>query len=178
VIVEEELLKFVDPQLTKHVLDKFRGSGIPSDDVDARYLELIKFLFLTSKYSELRGGFIPVTKQIDEFWHEIILQTRYYHKLCKILPSGEFIHHESMSYDGYKVGKSKDQLIQEILRWIALYVANFGEFRADRVHHWYFVSKVMNVLNLNLDSLNAYAKDSLCGTSVKEIEDFSQNYSL
>ncbi|MCX6126915.1 MAG: hypothetical protein NTV34_19495 [Proteobacteria bacterium] len=169
-IVEDKLLQLVEPHLTEHVIKKFQGNGIESVDVEACYLELLKFLFLTSKHPELRGSFIPVTKKIDDFWHEVILQTRYYQKLCQNLPSGEFIHHESMHYDSYKAHKSKDQLIKEILRWITLYVANFGDFRADRVQHWFFVSRVMRVLNLDLHSLNAYAKNPQWSTSVVDME--------
>lgn len=159
-IGEDELRQLAEPQLTEHVLKKFRGSGITSDESDACYLELLKFLFLTSKYPILSGSFIPVTQGIDDFWHEVILQTRSYQKLCQNLPGGVFIHHESMVYDSYKEHKTKDQLIKEILRWIVLYVANFGDFHANRVKHWFFVSRVMKVLNLNLDSLNAYAKNA------------------
>jgi hypothetical protein len=158
VIVEDELLQLVNPHLTKHVLDKFTRSGIASHEVDACYLELLKFLFLVSKYPELRGSFIPVTKEIDEFWHEAILQTRYYQELCRTLPSGEFIHHETMPYDGYKENKTKEQIIKEILSWVVLYVTNFGDFRADRVQHWFFVSMVMKVINFDLETLNSYAR--------------------
>ncbi len=157
-ISDDELLQLVDPHLTKHVLNKFRGGSVASDDVDACYQELLKFLFLTSKYPNMRGCFIPVTQEIDNFWHEVILQTRYYQKLCQNFPSGEFIHHESMHYNSYKEHKEKDLLIREILHWIVLYVANFGDFRADRINHWFFVSQVMKVLDLDLEGLNVHAR--------------------
>lgn len=161
VISEDDLLQLAGPQLTRHVFSKFTGSGIASIEVDACYRELLKFLYLTSKYPKLKANFIPVTKGVDEYWHEIILQTRQYQKLCERLPGGGFVHHESLPYDEYRDQKSKDHLIDEILRWIVLYVANFGDFRADRVKHWFFASRVMDVLQLDLASLNRYAAGAI-----------------
>lgn len=159
-ITEEYLLTFVEPHLHSHILRKFTKSGVPSTEVDARFFEMLKFLYLTSSYQSLRGTFIPVTQLIDDIWHEAILQTRSYDKLCKKLPGGEFIHHESMIYDHYMTRKPKSQQIKEILLWAELYVENFGDFRPERIQYWFFLKTVLKVADIDLTTLNFHAKKS------------------
>jgi len=155
VVGEDRLFLFVDPKLRSHIRKKF--SHYEANDLDACLAELLKFLYLSSKYPELKGNFIPVTQEVDDLWHEFILQTKYYQKLCSRLPGGEFIHHESMGFDDYRAERPRAEVVHEILRWISFYVHNFGEIREERLKHWFFVRMVLRALNLSLADLNRMA---------------------
>ena len=133
VILGSELLNLVDPRLKQYIFTKFKDD---SEALPSRFEELLKFLYLSSKYSELKRTFIPVTQEVDELWHALILQTAYYQKLCTALPSGRMIHHESMSFNDYKINIPKKDLIDEMLQWISLYVKNFGDIQEDRLKYW------------------------------------------
>ena len=138
-----------------------KGRGFPrfDKDLEGSLMELLKFLYLSSKYSELKKNFIPVTQEIDELWHYFIIQTAYYQKLCSVLPGGAFLHHASLTFDEYREVKIKKDLIVEILRWIVLYVRNFGELKEDRLRHWFFIHAVKRTLNISLMEMNRLAKD-------------------
>lgn len=50
-----------------------------------------KFLFIQAKYRH-DFEYIPPTLELDEIWHNHILETKRYHKDCDIL-FGEYFHH-------------------------------------------------------------------------------------
>ncbi len=157
-IREDDLLDLVDPFLRKHLDKKFHDYEPEERTICIK--ELLKFLYLSSKHRELKASFIPVTQEIDNFWHELILQTTYYQKLCASLPGGELVHHQSMPFSEYKEERSKEALTTEILQWFSLYVKTFGDLQEDRLKHWYFINTVLKTLNISLRELNQFAKDS------------------
>lgn len=156
-IAEDDLYNMVDKQLKEHVFLKFNEYN--QSDLTMCFKELLKFLYLSSKYPQLSRNFIPVTQEVDNLWHAIILQTAYYQKLCSRLPGGKMIHHESMIFSHYKNSIPKKELIEEILRWISLYVKDFGAMREDRLKYWFFVKAIKQTLNMSLDEMNRIAKD-------------------
>lgn len=154
-ICEEDLLANVDPKLRLHIFTKFKH--YPHEKAEACFKELLKYLYLSSKYPVLAGCFIPVTQEIDYFWHEIILQTRLYQTLCSQLPGGKMIHHESLAFHDYQQQMDRQRLIDEVLRWLVLYVRNFGDMQENRLQYWYFLDVVKQTLNISLAELNAQA---------------------
>lgn len=155
-IREEELLALVDPKLKRHIFAKFKH--YPHEKIEACFAELLKYLYLSSKYPVLAGSFIPVTQEIDNFWHETILQTRLYQNLCSRLPGKKLIHHESLAFIDYQRQLDKKTLVDEILRWLALYVRNFGDIADERIPHWFFIKGVKDTLSLTAAELNHYAR--------------------
>ena len=63
-----------------------------------------KYLFILVKYREQYEG-IPPTFEIDEIWHNHILETHRYIKDCEVL-YGEYIHHDPLFF--MKDGKTPD----------------------------------------------------------------------
>lgn len=154
---EQELFELVDPKVRDHIISKFKHYQI--DDLLACFSELLKFLYLTSKYPNLSRNFIPVTQEVDELWHALILQTLSYETMCSRFPGKRMLHHESMNFIDYKSGIPKGDLVNEVLRWIVLYVRNFGELREDRLQYWFFINLVKKTLNISLSELNHIAKN-------------------
>src|SRR5262249_26775048 len=70
---------------------------LPLEELHARIEETLRFLYLSSECV----GDIPVTREIDDIWHLLILQTAEYETLCSRLPGGKFIHHSSNHFLAY-----------------------------------------------------------------------------
>ena len=151
-----DLLNLVDPRLKKYIFTKFKDD---SENLSARFEELLKFLYISSKYPKLKRTFIPLTQEVDEIWHSLILQTAYYQKLCEALPSGRIVHHESITFNDYKTDIPKKELIDEMLQWISLYVKNFGDIVEDRLKFWIFIRMIKQTLNISLEELNRHARN-------------------
>lgn len=156
VLLGSDLLNLVEPRLKQYIFTKFKNE---SETLSARFEELLKFLYLSSKYSELKCTFIPVTQEVDELWHALILQTAYYQRLCATLPGGRMIHHESMSFNDYKSTIPRNKLVDEMLQWISLYAKNFGDIHEDRLKYWFFIKVIKQALNISLDELNRNARN-------------------
>lgn len=155
-VCEDDLYELVDPKLKVHIFSKFKHYD--PDELKACLKELLKFLYLSSKYPILSQKFIPVTQEVDNLWHTVILQTLSYQKLCLKLPGRKIIHHESLTFDDYKDEVPKKNLIDEVLRWMVLYVRNFGDMKEDRLKYWFFLSLVKKTINISLDELNRLAE--------------------
>src|SRR3989338_2769153 len=70
------------------------------------------FLFLNKKY-ELERGQLPPSEEIDEFWHNHILDTKKYHHDCDNI-FGFYLHHYPyFGIDGKT--KNKDNDVSKIL---------------------------------------------------------------
>lgn len=152
------LINLVNPRVKQHIFTKFKEDSLT---LLIRLEELLKFLYISSKYPELKKSFIPLTQEVDDIWHELILQTAYYQKLCEALPGGRMIHHESIRFDDYKVELPRDILVHEMLCWLSLYVNNFGDFTEDRIKFWFFIRVIKETLNLSLSELNNYARTKI-----------------
>lgn len=152
------LLNLVDSRLKQYIFTKFKDD---TETLTARFEELLKFLYISSKYPYLKRTFIPLTQEVDDIWHSLILQTAHYQKLCESLPSGRMIHHESITFNDYKTNIPKKELIEEMLQWISLYVNNFGDIAEDRLKYWFFIRMIKQTLNISLDELNHHARNDI-----------------
>jgi hypothetical protein len=98
---------------------------------------------------------VPLNDEVDDIWHELILQTRFYAELCEALPGGQFIHHESLPLSGYITQHSGDsQVVREVMSWIPDYVQTFGPFAPDAVQYWTPCRFLTEKHGMNLDQIN------------------------
>ena len=135
-----------------------RTTGEEPAYVERQVLECLKYLYLISCYPErLAGLFLPVEQAIDEVWHYLILQTREYHEMCEErLPGRFFIHHRSLPYEDYQQEQpSREQALEEALRWLPLYCGEFGPFEEDALPHWTMVRFLHQHLGLSLADIAA-----------------------
>ncbi|WP_437963838.1 hypothetical protein WMF04_29430 [Sorangium sp. So ce260] len=135
-----------------------RTTGEEAAFVERQVIECLRYLYLVSRYPErLAGLFLPVEQAIDEVWHYLILQTREYRALCEEgLPGGFFIHHRSLPYEDYQETQpSREQSLEEALRWLPLYREEFGPFDAGALPHWTMVRFLNERLGLSLDAIAA-----------------------
>lgn len=137
------------------------------DELHARIEETLRFLYLSSECV----GDIPVTREIDDMWHLLILQTAEYERLCKRLPGGKFIHHSSNHFLAYfdEIPGRDDSLRNEV-RMHGLYVQNFGRFQADRVRYWRLAAYLVQDLGWMIDDVNNWLthSESQAGEAVGE----------
>jgi hypothetical protein len=85
------------------------------------------FLFLTKKYPQHHP--LPPSKEIDEFWHYHILDTRRYQQDCKRL-FGCYLHH--YPYFGIDENTNWDDLVQAFETTQHLHKQEFG-YRIPKV---------------------------------------------
>ncbi|WP_367607748.1 hypothetical protein [Legionella sp. W05-934-2] len=135
--------------LLAHLSAKF--SQLDTNEFELRLSECLKFLYLRS----LSGcGFIPLAGEVDAFWHEMILQTREYAAFCEALPSGEFIHHNSISLQDHAEKITKEQEVMRLLEWIPAYVQHFGHFNEETAKYWVIVKLLQCEFHYSLDDIN------------------------
>jgi hypothetical protein len=142
---------FLSPQMTDYLHKKL--APLPPAEVELRIEEVLKFLNL-AVYSP---GAIPVSKEIDDVWHYWVLETAEYEALCRKLPGGRFLHHSSNEYAEFHDPKAKEKEIDPTgqIAYLGAYVKNFGPFEPDRVCHWPFATRLMNLFDWSLSELNA-----------------------
>jgi hypothetical protein len=119
--------------------------------------EMLKFLFLRSTYNK---GFVPLTGEADEVWHEFILYTKEYEKFCQALPGGFFIHHTPMHLDEFCQGKDKKDVMTDLLQWLPNYYRHFGEFTAEAAECWFLVDFLKQELGFSLSDINNLCKST------------------
>ena len=118
-----------------------------------RIEETLKFLTIADQCT----GAIPVSREIDEIWHYWILQTQEYMNLCKLLPTGEYIHHSSNDYDRYfDPGVNDRSNLGLDIKMLALYVTNFGPFEENRARHWLLASHLIEKCGWTVQQLNEW----------------------
>jgi hypothetical protein len=160
IINQEYLLSLIDQRVKDIIYEKYKESD--PQDITACLVELMKYLYLTSKYPKtLAGTFVPIAQEVDDLWHQLILQTHYYPKICQRLPGKRFIHHESMPFGDY-VGDQNDDataLIPEILCWVPYYVKTFGDIQPAAVKYWCFFYSIIEVQDLDIDTLNKMGRE-------------------
>lgn len=131
-------------------------TGSSAAYVEQQLIECLRYLYLISAYPEqLSGLFLPVEQPIDEIWHYLILQTREYRQLCETrLPGRFFIEHRSLPYGEYQqTAVSREQLIEQALRWLPLYRDSFGPFDAHALPHWTMARFLHDDMGLSLAEL-------------------------
>ncbi len=105
--------------------------------------------------STMASSFIPVNKDIDEIWHEFILQTWEYHSLCNKLPTPHYIHHQTISLGKYAEKNHRSAVVESLLSWIPAYVHFFGPFQESVAKYWVICTFLRNEMNLSLEEINA-----------------------
>jgi hypothetical protein len=158
-ILGEELHQLV----TKHFVIKQKQSP---EIVHQRLLECLKYLYLVSLYPQLmKEQFFPLTQEVDEIWHYLIIQTREYIDLCQRLPGTMFIHHKSLPFgDHIQTRLNRKGVIEELLLWIPLYHRHFGPFESETAEHWKIISFLHHKLKLTwkeLENLACSQQDSI-----------------
>lgn len=150
----------LDEELFSGVVKHFvKTTGEEPAHVERQVIECLRYLYLISRYpEELVGLFLPVEQEIDEVWHYLILQTREYRELCEErLPGRFFIHHRSLPYEDYheQTQPSREEALEEALRWLPLYREEFGPFDEGALPHWTMVRFLKERVGLSLDAIAA-----------------------
>jgi hypothetical protein len=122
-------------------------SGIEHDALVVT--ETIKFLWLMSCEHSCASRLIA--EIIDEIWHEFILDTRFYERLCLSLPGKFFIHHEP----GLVSSLPSDEEAVRCVLALSDYVRLFGSFTAESVEYWPAVKQLADTFGLSVDEFNA-----------------------
>ncbi|MGE0633784.1 MAG: hypothetical protein AB7O96_15325 [Pseudobdellovibrionaceae bacterium] len=139
--------------------------GLQNDlpTANLRIAECLKLLLLLP-YSK---GTVPASREVDEVWHWLILETAEYEKLCKKLPTGKFLHHRSVVFD--RIEREQDSSfsrekfqseITEKLSWLISYRKNFGEFAVDALGYWPLTQELMRDQKINLTQLNGLLEEA------------------
>lgn len=159
-VTDSMTTKFVPPMIQELVTGHFNQKPPWNEmrkNIPEALEECLRFLYLRSENPALKGRFIPVCDDTDQIWHYLIIQTRFYSELCKNLPSGDFIHHESVSFDQYLENqnnyKDRSLIFSGFLEWIPLYLRHFGGFTQAGAKYW----KIMDVLfyqGMSLEEIN------------------------
>lgn len=125
------------------------------EEFDLHVAEFLKFMFLCSTYG---ASFIPLSKDVDDVWHECIMQTKFYADLCSRMPGRRFIHHESVSLEDYAERHGRDHVIRQMLDWLPNYYLHFGAFTEATAPLWTIVRFLQAEMGLSLESVNTLAK--------------------
>ena len=151
----DDILTLMPTGLVELVLEHWQATQ-PRHETIAMLEEVIKFLYLVSKYKdELEGKFFPLSKDADDIWHFLIIQTREYYELCNNLPGHRFIHHRSISFLDYSAKKQdRQQVVRELLLFIPYYVKEFQGFIDSRARHWKIISLLLEEKHMTLSQVN------------------------
>ncbi|WP_228059228.1 hypothetical protein [Nostoc sp. LEGE 06077] len=152
--------KLTEIYLSEKMLRHFQRKilGVEQEALKIRIEEFLKFIILST---EIKGCPIPVSQEIDEVWHQWILETQEYHTLCQQLPSQRYIHHSSLPNNTTFPASHEEMENQIILdfSWIASYVANFGKFTEEAVVYWTTAFSLMQKMGWSLEYLNSFAQE-------------------
>ncbi|NKY99209.1 hypothetical protein [Nocardiopsis alborubida] len=121
------------------------------EEVQRQIDECLKFLHIVSVN---KGRFIPLTREADEVWHEMIVQTKFYMDLCESLPGKRYIHHQSVGFAEYGERIGKHKAVSQFLEWVPDYLETFGEFTPETAKDWAVVQFLQREFNLTLEQIN------------------------
>ncbi|MEO3790831.1 hypothetical protein ABGB14_11485 [Nonomuraea sp. B10E15] len=119
--------------------------------------ECLKFLTITSVMQE---NFFPLSKEVDEVWHELISETGEYQRLCDRLPGRRFLHHSAITLAEYAQQRDTSTVVKQLLDWIPNYVHYFGDYTEESARHWTICEFLRNELGLSLDEINQIGRNS------------------
>lgn len=141
----EELVPPTIREIVRRDLDR------PVAELDVQMEECLRFLALVSE----RGtSVIPLVREVDDVWHALIVQTRFYFDLCEHLPGRRYIHHFTLSLHEYAEGKDRRTVVRELIDWIPAYVRRFGPFTEDRARYWSVCAFLTDEIGLTLQQVN------------------------
>lgn len=170
---------FISPAL--YVYFQVKRPDIEAGELRIRLTELLKFLILSHEFP----GNILFGEDLDDLWHLWIMQTREYETLCRALPGGRFIHHDSRDQPTRPLTWSEVETVaatmieekkakgaaragadlspeklqqgaERLLSFFASYIENFGEIQPKVVHCWPSLERLLRRMRWSLDELNAF----------------------
>lgn len=141
--------KYVTPKMWNCLKER-----LPEKSEGLLKLQTEEFLKFICIMSERGGSFIPLNKELDDIWHEFILQTHSYEKFCQSLPGKRFIHHESMSLQSYSDIKGRDVVAEQMLSWIPDYIEHYGPFSDKVADFWTPCIFLKNEFGMNVEEIN------------------------
>lgn len=148
----EKIKKIPSEKMLQHLVSIFSNEEIKDN---TKIEEFLKFMYIVS----VKGaGFIPLSKEIDEVWHEYILQTQEYHNLCMNLPGNVFIHHQTNSLEDYTKIYGKETVVKNMVEWLPYYFHFFGKFTEHTTRYWTIVHFLIQELNFSLEKINFLAE--------------------
>jgi hypothetical protein len=126
-------------------------------DFDVYFMEVLRFLTIASQIGSTQ---IPVDRLADDIWHELIIQTSEYRKLCtEYLPGRCFVEHSSISTHDrlLRQGKSMNDDLKEQLSWLGYYHFYFGDFDNKVATIWSVVDFLIKECGYTLCDVNKLA---------------------
>lgn len=141
----EELVPPAIFEIVRRDLDR------PAAELDVQMEECLRFLTLVS---ERGASFIPLVREVDDVWHALIVQTRFYFDLCDRLPGHRYIHHATCTLYEYAEGKDRKTVVRELIDWVPAYVKRFGPFAEDRARYWSVCMFLTDEIGLTLQHIN------------------------
>lgn len=129
----------------------------PAQTLDVQVQEVLKYLYLAS----LSPGTISlfVTRELDDIWHALILETLAYERLCASFPSSTFIHHSSRDYPDASPASHAAEALQTEMVFYANYVHVFDGYSDETISYWPGVQRLMQAAELhNADEVNQYLR--------------------
>lgn len=99
-------------------------NGWLKEDAEETCLQYRRFLYLNRKYFYQQADALTPSEDIDEFWHNHILDTKMYTRDCQAI-FGQFLHH--YPYFGIDDRSDKKMLYQAFDITKKLYLGEFGE---------------------------------------------------
>ncbi len=119
-----------------------------------RVNELLRFFHLSAAHSY--GFRFPISGELDDILHTLILQTRIYPDFCKQFKEGWQLHHQSTI-----PGEGEEMTRDEQLSWIASYAMNFGPFTEETLRCWIAIDFVYKSLHVPIDDFNLWCNSLL-----------------
>ncbi|MET9064014.1 hypothetical protein [Streptosporangium sandarakinum] len=151
-----DLKKLITPRMQEIIEEDLPDRS--QQDLEIQVEECLKFLYIASMSN---GVFIPLTKEVDEIWHEMILQTKFYQELCASLPGQRFIHHESIGLTGYAGIVGSGESVKKFLEWLPKYMEHFGEFNERTAPYWVIVQFLRREIGMSLQEINELGRREL-----------------
>ena|ERR1039457_3659964 len=134
-------------RMAAHLHNKLSVMG--SARIELMIDEFLRFISLATKVDP---GYLPISQDIDDLWHEYILETREYELLCAHM--GQYIHHSGMPSES---DCECDAPLVTDLSFIVGYVLNFEAISEQTCIFWPATERLMRHLCLDLAELNAFA---------------------
>jgi hypothetical protein len=144
----------LNPSYAMTVIDRIDDED--RDTVEQQFVECLKFLAITASTSGRRIAVIP---EVDRVWHELILQTVAYGRLCASFPGKRFLHHESITPTGYYERVGDREFVREFVQWVPDYVQNFGPFTERSAALWTVTGFLESEMGMSLDEINAFGRE-------------------
>ncbi|MEV0323113.1 hypothetical protein ACIBKX_33675 [Streptomyces sp. NPDC050658] len=150
-----DLWSYLTPDMREGLEKKF--SDRDETELHGQIEECLKFLYIAS----LTGRtFIPLCSELDDIWHELIVETRFYQDFCSKLPGGKFLHHAAIDMETYAEKIGKEQAVGDSLDWLPRYYHHFGAFIEERARWWSIVEFLRNEMGLTLPEINEVARSA------------------